>query len=138
MSFFATTTTFSVNFSTRNRNGGNRHRCYRHHRSSSLFRRNVVVFARERDEIVVDANDDDDAKKQSSSFPAICLWGSAATYWYLLFLSPADGLIPGAPIYAISEATKEDVLNPSVNFFFILKFMNEAGIDFLHVYDFPV
>ena len=67
------------------------------------------------------------------------LWAAAAAYWYVLLLSPPFAPVPGYPGWAITPESLQDVINSSVQFFFILQGMNEAGITFAGLAtDFPV
>ena len=67
------------------------------------------------------------------------LWAAAAAYWYVLLLSPPFSPVPGYPGWAITPESLQDVINSSVQFFFILQGMNEAGITFAGLAtDFPV
>ncbi len=52
------------------------------------------------------------------------------TYVGLLLLSP-PGWLPGEPIWAIQSDTIQEILNESLNFFFILPFLNLLGISYL-------
>jgi len=67
------------------------------------------------------------------------LWAAAAAYWYVLLLSPPFSPVPGYPGWAITPESLQDVINSSVQFFFILQGMNETGITFAGLAtDFPV
>uniref|UniRef100_A0A0D9W5U8 Uncharacterized protein n=1 Tax=Leersia perrieri TaxID=77586 RepID=A0A0D9W5U8_9ORYZ len=60
------------------------------------------------------------------------LWGAEAAYILWLFLLP---YAPGDPIWAISQSTISDLIGLSLNFFFVLPFLNSAGI---HLLESPV
>lgn len=60
------------------------------------------------------------------------LWGVEATYIIWLFLLP---YAPGDPVWAISPATVDQLLGLSLNFFYILPFLNFVGI---HAMEAPV
>uniref|UniRef100_A0A0D9W5V1 Uncharacterized protein n=1 Tax=Leersia perrieri TaxID=77586 RepID=A0A0D9W5V1_9ORYZ len=51
------------------------------------------------------------------------LWGAEAAYILWLFLLP---YAPGDPIWAISQSTISDLIGLSLNFFFVLPFLNSA------------
>ena len=59
------------------------------------------------------------------------LWVLSAAYIYLLLLSPSGQLIPGEPAWAIQPETLQEVLNESINFFFILPILNAVGITYM-------
>ena len=84
----------------------------------------------------------EETMKSSSSDNAVeiaGLWAAAAAYWYVLLLSPPFAPVPGYPGWAITPESLQDVINSSVQFFFILQGMNEAGITFAGLAtDFPV
>ncbi|WP_241392566.1 hypothetical protein [Rippkaea orientalis] len=66
-----------------------------------------------------------------SAFPQLIfgvLWLLAATYTYLLLFSPPNQIVPGYPIWAIQPETITEVINESLNFFFILPLFNLVGI----------
>ncbi|WJX57817.1 hypothetical protein P8452_43339 [Trifolium repens] len=63
----------------------------------------------------------------------IGLWGAEVVYILWLFLLP---YAPGDPVWAISSETVDSLVDLSLNFFFILPFLN-AGIS-LHFNDFCV
>ncbi|XP_065880486.1 uncharacterized protein [Euphorbia lathyris] len=56
------------------------------------------------------------------------LWGFEGVYILWLFLLP---YAPGDPVWAISKETVESLIGLSLNFFFILPFINSAGIHFI-------
>uniref|UniRef100_A0A7N0T633 Uncharacterized protein n=1 Tax=Kalanchoe fedtschenkoi TaxID=63787 RepID=A0A7N0T633_KALFE len=60
------------------------------------------------------------------------LWLVEAVYILWLFLLP---YAPGDPVWAISSATINDLLGLSLNFFFILPFLNAVGV---HLIEAPV
>lgn len=59
------------------------------------------------------------------------LWAATVAYVGLLLLSPPSWL-PGEPIWAIQPETIQEVLNESLNFFFILPLLNLLGISYVH------
>lgn len=59
------------------------------------------------------------------------LWLLAGVYIYTLFLSPPGQITPGEPMWAIQAETWQEVLNESINFFFILPLANTLGIHYL-------
>ena len=73
------------------------------------------------------------ASPSDSSQPWISrlLWLLAGAYIYILFLSPPGQLMPGEPVWAIQSETWQEVLNESLNFFFILPLANMLGIHYL-------
>ena len=79
------------------------------------------------------------SSSSDNMFEVVGLWAAAATYWYVLLLSPPFAPVPGYPGWAISPEVLQDVINSSVQFFFILQGLNEAGITFAgNATDFPV
>ncbi len=64
----------------------------------------------------------------NSRWATILLWGLSITYIVILLLSPPGQLIPGEPAWAIQPETRQEILNESVNFFFILPLLNAVGI----------
>lgn len=58
------------------------------------------------------------------------LWTTTALYIGLLLLSPSDWL-PGDPLWAIQPNTIQEILDESLNFFFILPLLNLLGISYL-------
>lgn len=59
------------------------------------------------------------------------LWILSATYVYLLLLSPPGQVLPGEPVWAIQPETLQEILNESINFFFILPILNAVGINYM-------
>lgn len=59
------------------------------------------------------------------------LWLLAGAYIYILFLSPPGQIMPAEPVWAIQSETWQEVLNESLNFFFILPLANTLGIHYL-------
>lgn len=57
-------------------------------------------------------------------FVSIILWLLSGIYIYLLLCSPPNLVIPGEPFWAIQLETLQEVINESVNFFFILPILN--------------
>ncbi|MGF1494395.1 MAG: hypothetical protein ACFBSC_18520 [Microcoleaceae cyanobacterium] len=62
---------------------------------------------------------------------AALLWVLSAAYIYFLLLSPPGQLIPGEPAWAIQSETLQEVLNESINFFFVLPILNAVNITFM-------
>ena len=56
------------------------------------------------------------------------LWFLAGTYIYVLLCSSPNFILPGEPFWAIQPETITEVLNESLNFFFILPILNSLGI----------
>ncbi|KKD37060.1 MAG: hypothetical protein WAN66_08465 [Limnoraphis robusta] len=50
-------------------------------------------------------------------------------YIYILLLSPPQQLLPGEPLWAVQPETLKEIVNESINFFFILPFLNAVGIE---------
>ncbi|MGA1625758.1 MAG: nuclear transport factor 2 family protein [Prochlorothrix sp.] len=55
------------------------------------------------------------------------LWFVAASYIYLILLSPAGQPLPGDPVWAVQLSTLREVVKESTNFFFILPLLNALG-----------
>ncbi|MGD1805118.1 hypothetical protein ACP6PL_06710 [Dapis sp. BLCC M126] len=71
-------------------------------------------------------------KEQQNSRPiAIFLWLLSAIYIYILLLSPHDQPLPNGPIWAVETETIKEVINQSINFFFILPIFNAVGIKYM-------
>lgn len=62
------------------------------------------------------------------------LWLLSGTYIYLLLCSAPNYILPGEPFWAIQPETIKEVINESINFFFILPLLNLVGI---HVMESP-
>ena len=58
------------------------------------------------------------------------LWTATLAYVGLLLLSP-PGWLPGEPVWAIQPETVKEILDESLNFFFILPMLNLLGISYL-------
>lgn len=58
------------------------------------------------------------------------LWAATLAYVGLLLLSPPSWL-PGDPVWAIQPETIQEILDESLNFFFILPMLNLLGISYL-------
>lgn len=69
-------------------------------------------------------------RPSSNPWLASLLWAATAVYVGLLLLSPSAWL-PGDPVWAITPDTLEEILNESLNFFFILPLLNIIGISYL-------
>ena len=58
------------------------------------------------------------------------LWVATLAYVGLLLLSPPSWL-PGEPVWAIQPETIKEILDESLNFFFILPMLNLVGVSYL-------
>jgi hypothetical protein len=67
--------------------------------------------------------------ESESVLTQVALWILAAVYTSWLFLLP---YAPGDPVWAISRTTISEILNLSINFFFVLPLANMVGFDLLH------
>ena len=61
---------------------------------------------------------------------AVMLWLGVGVYVGLLLLSP-PGWLPGEPVWAIRPETVQEILDESLNFFFVLPILNQLGIQLL-------
>ncbi|HLO83667.1 MAG TPA: hypothetical protein VK203_01460 [Nostocaceae cyanobacterium] len=61
------------------------------------------------------------------SLASILLWILSAIYTYILLFSPPKQLLPGEPIWLIQPQTLVELINESLNFFFILPISNILG-----------
>ncbi len=68
-------------------------------------------------------------KKPGQPLVSLFFWLLAAAYIYLLLLSPPDQILPGEPAWAIQPDTLQEVLDESINFFFVLPILNAIGIN---------
>ncbi|AOY80530.1 nuclear transport factor 2 family protein [Moorena producens JHB] len=68
---------------------------------------------------------------KNQGFLAIVFGLIAIAYIYILLLSPPGQLIAGQPAWAIQPETIEEIVNESLNFFFILPLFNLVGIHYL-------
>ncbi|MGK7941401.1 MAG: nuclear transport factor 2 family protein [Crocosphaera sp.] len=59
-------------------------------------------------------------------------WFLAGTYIYVLLCSSPNFILPGDPFWAIQPETIKEVVNESINFFFILPILNNLGIQFMN------
>ena len=62
---------------------------------------------------------------------SIMLWVLSAAYTYFLLLSPPGQFVPGEPAWAIQPDTLQEVLDESINFFFILPILNAVGMTYM-------
>lgn len=69
--------------------------------------------------------------KTPNHYLSIGIWIFSAIYIYLLLLSPSEQLLPGEPIWDIQPETFTEIVNESINFFFILPFLNALGIHYM-------
>lgn len=67
--------------------------------------------------------------QQSQRLISALFWLLSAIYIYILLLSPPQQLLPGEPIWAVQPETLKEIVNESINFFFILPFLNAVGIE---------
>ncbi|CAI9096239.1 OLC1v1032336C1 [Oldenlandia corymbosa var. corymbosa] len=67
---------------------------------------------------------DDNVRK----FLQVALWATEAVYIVWLFLLP---YAPGDPVWAISSETINSLIGLSLNFFFVLPFLNAVGVHLL-------
>ncbi|MEA5536702.1 nuclear transport factor 2 family protein [Crocosphaera sp. XPORK-15E] len=63
------------------------------------------------------------------------LWLLSGTYIYILLCSAPNYILPGEPFWAVQPETIKEVINESINFFFILPLLNIAGI---HLMESPI
>lgn len=68
------------------------------------------------------------AEGQATIF--VLLWMATVAYVVGLLLSP-PGWLPGEPVWAIRSETIREILNESLNFFFILPVLNLLGVSYL-------
>ena len=64
----------------------------------------------------------------NQSWLALLLGIVAIAYIYILLLSPPGQLVPGEPVWAIRPETVQEILDESINFFFILPLLNAIGL----------
>lgn len=69
-------------------------------------------------------------KQQNPNQIALFLWLLSAIYIYILLLSPHNQPLPNNPIWAVAPETIKEVINQSLNFFFILPILNAIGIKY--------
>ncbi|MEB3280272.1 MAG: hypothetical protein VKK42_15265 [Lyngbya sp.] len=69
--------------------------------------------------------------QQSKPLISALFWLLSAIYIYILLLSPPQQLLPGEPIWAVQPETLKEIVNESINFFFILPFLNAVGIEYM-------
>jgi MFS family permease len=81
------------------------------------------------------SNQPNSLENQTNSSPnrtlSIALWVFSAIYIYILLLSPSQQLLPGEPIWDIQPETFTEIVNESLNFFFLLPFLNAVGIHYM-------
>lgn len=63
---------------------------------------------------------------------SIMLWLLSGTYIYILLCSPPNFILPGEPFWAVQPETIIEVINQSINFFFVLPLLNIAGIHLMN------
>ncbi|MEA5512131.1 nuclear transport factor 2 family protein [Crocosphaera sp. UHCC 0190] len=66
---------------------------------------------------------------------SIFFWLLSGTYIYILLCSAPNYILPGEPFWAVQPETIKEVINESINFFFILPLLNIAGI---HLMESPI
>lgn len=59
---------------------------------------------------------------------ATLLWMLTVAYVSVLILSPPDLLVPGEPLWAIQPQTLRELVNESLNFFFVLPLLSQIGV----------
>ncbi|MEL7035346.1 MAG: hypothetical protein AAFO04_06975 [Cyanobacteria bacterium J06592_8] len=62
---------------------------------------------------------------------SVLFWLLAVVYIYSLLLSPPQQLLPGEPIWAVQPETLKEIVNESINFFFILPLLNAVGLNLM-------
>jgi hypothetical protein len=62
---------------------------------------------------------------------SIFFWFLAGTYIYILLCSSPNYILPGEPVWAVQPETIKEVINESINFFFILPILNIMGIQIM-------
>ncbi|CAL9211475.1 uncharacterized protein LOC135583385 isoform X1 [Musa acuminata AAA Group] len=100
----------------------------RHRRSACL----IACRAKKRSGMVEDEQQAWEDGRPLRQVQQAALWAAEAAYILWLFLLP---YAPGDPIWAIKSTTINDLVGLSLNFFFILPWMNAVGI---HVLEAPV
>ena len=90
-----------------------------------------LLLKRQKDKGTREISPSDPPISKSQRFLALVFWLMAIVYIYLLLLSPPGQLVPGEPAWAIQPETIEEILNESLNFFFILPLLNLVGIHYL-------
>lgn len=70
-------------------------------------------------------------QEQRTNLTSILLWVLALVYVYVLLLSPPGQLLPGEPVWAIKPETIQEILNESINFFFVLPILNLLGFHYI-------
>ncbi|MDJ0846370.1 nuclear transport factor 2 family protein [Crocosphaera sp.] len=68
---------------------------------------------------------------QSQLIVSKILWFLAGTYIYVLLCSSPNFILPGEPVWAVQPETIKEVINESINFFFILPILNTLGISLM-------
>ena len=66
---------------------------------------------------------------------SLLLWLFSGAYIYILLCSAPDTILPGEPFWAVQPETIQEVINESINFFFILPLLNRVGI---HLMESPI
>ncbi|OMO90243.1 hypothetical protein CCACVL1_07442 [Corchorus capsularis] len=85
----------------------------------------IVCQASRRKSTAVTPTSEDGENDSVRRVLQLALWTAEAVYILWLFLLP---YAPGDPVWAISSQTINDLIGLSLNFFFILPFMNAVGI----------
>ena len=67
-------------------------------------------------------------EKRTQPLIALFLLLLAGSYIYILLLSPPGQIVPGYPAWAIQPDILKEILDESINFFFILAIANAVGI----------
>ena len=73
------------------------------------------------------------AQSSSRLYPSYgaFLWIFTVIYLAVLILSPRDWLLPGDPLWALQPETIRELLDESLNFFFVLPILNGLGLTLL-------
>ncbi|XP_068661007.1 uncharacterized protein [Aristolochia californica] len=92
----------------------------------------IIRSSRGSNFVVCKAQKNVDETSPSLNVKQLSLWALEGFYVVWLFFLP---FAPGDPVWAISSNTVRDLLGLSLNFFFILPFVNSVGV---HVVEAPV
>ena len=69
---------------------------------------------------------DDSRRSRPVNLVSVGLIGCTVLYVGLLLFSP-DWMLPGEPVWAIQAETLREIIDESINFFFVLPLLNRAG-----------
>ncbi|KAG9458267.1 hypothetical protein H6P81_002775 [Aristolochia fimbriata] len=101
-------------------------------RMEFVANRGIICSSGRFDSVVCKAQKNVDETPSSLNVKQLSLWALEGVYVGWLFFLP---FAPGDPVWAISSDTVRDLLGLSLNFFFILPFVNSVGV---HVMEAPV